>query len=341
MVLELVKTIACQHGALQELKPLEGDADGDASEEVALGADARNDANVGAVATVAGPALVTPGREPPGVEPFVQREQLGDLVGRAGLDVLEQDLGAPRGLVVAHVGEFLQVAVLARDCLHQLEHHGASWSVIPAAAPTMAATGGLGAGMGSSNEEQPPFQVEWKDDGFVASMDDTALFEARDALGILSALAIGLVPLFVFGIPAALDAMDDQILLGYWVIAMPAFLAFNHVASRPQRAVLECGPERVAISRTLRRRRSLDTRRITEVIPAEGGLYVATDARRVWVPCPDAHYKELIALLTEALRRYASFEEDMAQPEVKDASEQARSIVARKSNVDREGESSR
>ncbi len=202
--------------------------------------------------------------------------------------------------------------------------------------------------MGAS-DEQLPFRVEWRNDGFVVSMDDPVLApnsslpgqaDIRSTLVLYLGMAILLLPLPIAGVTSSIVPdmhVPAMWALGYWLLAMPAALLALHLfTSRPLRAVLDCGPERVAISRTLRWRQSLDTRRITEVIPVQGGLYIATDGRRVWIPCPDEHLEELVDLLEETLRRYSSFQEDMEQPEVVEASRHARSILAGKRKAERE-----
>ncbi len=202
-----------------------------------------------------------------------------------------------------------------------------------------------------SPDEQLPFGVEWRHDGFVASMDDPApgtggpeTEDIRSTLTLVIGMALMVLPVPIAGVTSVLmpevhlPISGDWLGLGYWLGGVPAALLALHLfTSRRLRAVLECGPERVIVSRTLRRRRSLDTRRITSVIPGAGGLHIAAGGRHVWVPCPDAHLEELVADLTEALRRYASFEGDMEQPEVIEASKQARSILARKPSAEREG----
>ncbi len=185
--------------------------------------------------------------------------------------------------------------------------------------------------MGSSNEEQP-FHVEWKDDGFVASMDDPhPLLELNLRHAVVALLWLPVIPALAWVI-----GYENYLLLYAAAVLslLPPGVLLSRLSRHPQRAVLECDPAHIAIKRTLRRGHTLVTRQITEVIPGKAGLHIITDNQRVWVPCPDAHLQELVTFLEEALRRYTSFEGDMERPEVIEASRQARAVLARKTNTE-------
>ncbi len=172
-----------------------------------------------------------------------------------------------------------------------------------------------------SNEPRLPFELQWKDEGFVASMDDSM------GIGTIWKTAAALFGVVLVGL-LAFPIGDGFFFLGLTITVGLILLVLTLTTVDRPRAVLECSPELVSLRRTFARGHQLDPRRITKVAPGSGGLFIATDTQRIWVPCPDAEAGELCRLLEEAGRRSATFEADMAQPQVQAAGERARSILA-------------